>query len=66
MTPVQDLELPPLDSVLASLADYVSIPSDSRDADPGTMRRAAGWIAAQRWLRDHVVGRVPGGRHDPQ
>ena len=47
MTPVQDLELPPLDSVLASLADYVSIPSDSRDADPGTMRRAAGWIAAQ-------------------
>ena len=22
------------------------------------------WV--ERWLRDHVVGRVPGGRHDPQ
>lgn len=21
------------------------------------------WV--QRWLRDHVVGRIPGGRHDP-
>ena len=41
------LELPPLDGVLASLADYVAIPSDSRNADPGTMRRAADWIAGQ-------------------
>jgi acetylornithine deacetylase/succinyl-diaminopimelate desuccinylase-like protein len=47
MTPVQDLELPPLDDVLASLADYVAIPSDSRNADADTMRRAAGWIAGQ-------------------
>lgn len=22
------------------------------------------WV--ERWLREHVVGRVPGGRHDPQ
>jgi acetylornithine deacetylase/succinyl-diaminopimelate desuccinylase-like protein len=44
---VQNLELPPLDSVLASLGDYVAIASDSRDADSATMRRAAGWIAGQ-------------------
>jgi acetylornithine deacetylase/succinyl-diaminopimelate desuccinylase-like protein len=42
-----ELELPPLDGLLASLGDYVSIPSDSRNADPATMRRAAGWIAGQ-------------------
>ena len=47
MTPVQDLELPPLDGVLAALADYVAIPSDSRNAGADTMRRAAGWIAGQ-------------------
>lgn len=23
----------------------------------------AGWV--ERWLRDHVIGRIPGGRHDP-
>jgi acetylornithine deacetylase/succinyl-diaminopimelate desuccinylase-like protein len=44
---VKPLELPPLDRVLASLAEYVAIPSDSRNADPGTMRRAAEWIAGQ-------------------
>jgi acetylornithine deacetylase/succinyl-diaminopimelate desuccinylase-like protein len=44
---VKPLELPPLDSVLASLAEYVAIPSDSRNADPRTMRRAAEWIAGQ-------------------
>ena len=44
---MKPLELPPLDSVLASLAEYVAIPSDSRNADPGTMRRAAEWIAGQ-------------------
>lgn len=22
------------------------------------------WV--ERWVRDHVVGRIPGGRHDPQ
>ena len=49
------LELPPLDSVLASLAEYVAIPSDSRNADPGTMRRAADWIAGQL---DFAAGRV--------
>ena len=46
--PVFDkLELPPLDGVLADLGDYVAIPSDSRNADPATMRRAADWIAGQ-------------------
>jgi acetylornithine deacetylase/succinyl-diaminopimelate desuccinylase-like protein len=44
---VKNLELPALDSVLAGLAEYVAIPSDSRNADPGTMRRAADWIAGQ-------------------
>jgi acetylornithine deacetylase/succinyl-diaminopimelate desuccinylase-like protein len=44
---VKPLDLPPLDGVLASLAEYVAIPSDSRNADPGTMRRAAEWIAGQ-------------------
>jgi acetylornithine deacetylase/succinyl-diaminopimelate desuccinylase-like protein len=44
---VNNLNLPPLDGILASLADYVAIPSNSRDADPGTMRRAADWIAGQ-------------------
>jgi acetylornithine deacetylase/succinyl-diaminopimelate desuccinylase-like protein len=52
---VKNLELPPLDSVLASLAEYVAIPSDSRNADPGTMRRAADWIAGQL---DFAAGRV--------
>ena len=52
---MNDLELPPLDGVLASLADYVAIPSDSRNADPGTMRRAADWIAGQL---DFAAGRV--------
>jgi hypothetical protein len=23
----------------------------------------ASWV--ERWLRDHVIGRIPGGRHDP-
>jgi acetylornithine deacetylase/succinyl-diaminopimelate desuccinylase-like protein len=52
---VKELELPPLDSVLASLGEYVAIPSDSRNADPATMRRAAGWIAGQL---DFAGGRV--------
>jgi len=52
---VKDLELPPLDGVLASLGDYVAIPSDSRNADGGTMRRAADWIAGQL---DFAGGRV--------
>ena len=55
MAPVKDLELPPLDSVLASLGDYVAIPSDSRNASPDTMRRAADWIARQL---DFAAGRV--------
>jgi acetylornithine deacetylase/succinyl-diaminopimelate desuccinylase-like protein len=50
-----NLELPPLDRVLASLAEYVAIPSDSRDADRATMARAAGWIARQL---DFAAGRV--------
>jgi len=24
----------------------------------------AGWT--ERWVRDHVVGKIPGGRHDPE
>jgi acetylornithine deacetylase/succinyl-diaminopimelate desuccinylase-like protein len=44
---VKPLDLPSLDGVLVSLAEYVAIPSDSRNADPGTMRRAAEWIAGQ-------------------
>jgi acetylornithine deacetylase/succinyl-diaminopimelate desuccinylase-like protein len=49
------LELPPLDRVLAGLGEYVAIPSDSRNADPDTMRRAADWIARQL---DFAAGRV--------
>jgi acetylornithine deacetylase/succinyl-diaminopimelate desuccinylase-like protein len=52
---VNNLELPPLDRVLASLGEYVAIPSDSRNADPDTMRRAADWIARQL---DFAAGRV--------
>jgi acetylornithine deacetylase/succinyl-diaminopimelate desuccinylase-like protein len=44
---MRNLDLPPLDGVLAGLGEYVAIPSDSRNADPGTMRRAADWIAGQ-------------------
>jgi acetylornithine deacetylase/succinyl-diaminopimelate desuccinylase-like protein len=49
------LELPALDIILASLTEYVAIPSDSRNADPGTMRQAADWIAGQL---DFAAGRV--------
>jgi acetylornithine deacetylase/succinyl-diaminopimelate desuccinylase-like protein len=35
------------DRYLAELSEYVAIPSISRDADAGTMRRAAEWIAAK-------------------
>ena len=55
MAPVKNLEFPRLDSVLVSLGDYVAIPSDSRNADPDTMRRAADWIAGQL---DFASGRV--------
>lgn len=24
----------------------------------------AGWV--ERWMRDHIIGRIPGGRHDPE
>ena len=33
----------------------LSVRSDELDAD---------WV--ELWLRDHVVGRLPGGRHDPE
>lgn len=41
-------------------------------ADPGTVITLgvaadsldASW--AERWMRDHVIGRIPGGRHDPE
>ena len=52
---MSNLELPALDGVLGRLAEYVAIPSNSRDADPGTMRRAADWIAGQL---DFAGGRV--------
>jgi len=52
---VKDLELPALDDLLARLGEYVAIPSDSRNADGETMRRAAGWIAGQL---DFAAGRV--------
>ncbi len=32
---------------IAQLGDFVAIPSVSRDADPGTMRRAAEWLAGE-------------------
>jgi acetylornithine deacetylase/succinyl-diaminopimelate desuccinylase-like protein len=44
---MNDLELPELEDLLARLAEYVAIPSDSRNADRETMLRAAGWIAGQ-------------------
>ena len=50
-----NLDLLPLDTILASLTEYVAIPSDSRNADPGTMRRAADWIARQL---NFAAGRV--------
>ena len=54
---MSNLELPALDFVLGRLAEYVAIPSNSRDADPSTMRRAADWIAgrldfAARWVEE--------------
>ena len=52
---MSNLELPALDFVLGRLAEYVAIPSNSRDADPSTMRRAADWIAGRL---DFAVGRV--------
>ena len=52
---MSNLELPALDGVLERLAEYVAIPSDSRNADPGTMRRAADWIAGRL---DFAAGRV--------
>ncbi len=33
----------------------VGVPADSLDAS---------WT--ERWMRDHVIGRIPGGRHDPE
>lgn len=33
----------------------VGVRSDSLDAS---------WV--ERWLRNHVIGRIPGGRHDPE
>ena len=52
---MNDLELPALDGVLERLAEYVAIASNSRDADPVTMRRAADWIAGRL---DFAAGRV--------
>ncbi len=41
------LVLPTTQEVLAGLREYVAIPSDSRNAPPETMRRAAEWIATR-------------------
>ena len=47
---------------LPELAEYVAIPSVSRDADPKTMRQAAEWLASQLAA---VNGRVEAGTGHP-
>jgi acetylornithine deacetylase/succinyl-diaminopimelate desuccinylase-like protein len=41
------MRLPTDEDLLAELAEYVAIPSDSRSAPMETMREAAGWLAAR-------------------
>ena len=41
------MRLPTDEQLLAELAEYVAIPSDSRSAPMETMREAAGWLAAR-------------------
>lgn len=43
------------DVVHVGTAIELSVRSDRLDAN---------WV--ERWFRDHVVGRIPGGRHDPE
>lgn len=47
--------MPPQAELLARLAEYVAIPSDSRSASPGTMRATASWLAGRL---DFAAGRV--------
>lgn len=49
------LILPSTEQVLAELAEYVAIRSDSRNADAATMQAAAEWVAARL---DFAAGRV--------
>ncbi|MFC7025870.1 hypothetical protein ACFQHV_22240 [Promicromonospora thailandica] len=43
------------DVVHVGTAIELSVRSDRLDAN---------WV--ERWFRNHVVGRIPGGRHDPE
>lgn len=54
------LDLPPLDVVLAELAEYIALPSISRNADLATMRRTASWVAAQLAFADGRVVETDG------
>jgi acetylornithine deacetylase/succinyl-diaminopimelate desuccinylase-like protein len=49
------LPMRPTDELLAELAEYVAIPSDSRSASMDTMRTAARWLAARL---DFAAGRI--------
>ena len=35
------------------------------DDHPGGRRRTLDVTWTERWVRDHIIGRIPGGRHDP-
>src|SRR5260370_1101559 len=45
---------------LSELAEFVGVPSVSRDADAGTMRAAAQWLAGQLRFAGGRVGRTDG------
>ena len=55
-----DLELIPTEQLLPELAEYVGIPSVSRDASIDTMREAAGWLANQLAFADGRVVETDG------
>lgn len=46
-----------------SWAHIVDVGTVVRLGVPGE-RLAVTWT--ERWVRDHVIGRIPGGRHDPE
>ncbi len=52
---MSDVVFPAAAELLAGLAEYVAIPSDSRSASPQTMRAAADWLAARlSWAAGRV------------
>ena len=73
VTTVDDLELsgPDLDADLPPSSRLIRIPWKDV-ADVGVVIRLgvsgenldAGWV--ERWIRDKVIARIPGGRHDPR